>query len=351
MTTKVDQRKLIERASAAVKKRYGGKISSERASVDLVFPTLWASTGSLALDRAIAGRLPGGVPMGPKRGKTVHVFGDPSLGKTLLLVMLLKGVQDLGGFGLVSDTEGGWDPHFATAIGLDLERVEIQRPATLEEMFDAGLEWVESVRKGDPDVPVLWGVDSITLIEAERSAGKAMSESGAWHFGGGKSEALGAGLSRVTNLCTRSQTSFVVLNQIRENVGVMFGPTKRPTGGWPARFAASVEIQLTSSRLGVEKDDRGRTVGRWVHAKIVKNRVAPPFRECDFYVDFRKGIRRWAGVAESLDDDGIIAVKREAKAGGKGRVVGTEFTVVRTGEVLPLKQFVGWCEQSKVLEQ
>src|SRR3990172_12807154 len=98
----------MDRASAAVRKKYGGA-RSERAARELEPAGLWASTGSAVLDRAIAGKLPGGVPMGPNRGRTVHLYGDPSLGKSLLLDHVMKSVLDLGGVALVSETEGSRD--------------------------------------------------------------------------------------------------------------------------------------------------------------------------------------------------------------------------------------------------
>lgn len=345
---KSDSRKLIERASAAVRKRYGDNVPSERASVDLVAleDSVFVSTGSLALDRAIAGRIPGGIPVGPKRGRVVHIFGDPSLGKTLLLDMLLMGCQVIKGLGLVSEVEGSRDPHFAKAIGLDLSLVEIQRPRTVEELFDAGLDFIADVRKSDSDIPILWGWDSLELVEAGKTFGDRMSESGSFHYGGGRAEAIGAGCRKVAVECSRHPTTFVILNQIRENVGVMFGAAKKPPGGHAARFFASVEVQLSSSKLG-RVEQKGRVTARWVHAKIVKNKIAAPFAECDFLIDFHKGVRRWSGLAEMLDREEIISAKKDQK----GRVVGDEFIVTATGECLPLKEFTAWCEREKVLEK
>ena len=112
--TKADLKFTLQRASEAVRKRFSGA-HSERASKDLVPVSLWASTGSLALDRAIAGKLPGGIPVGPKHGWVSHFFGDPSIGKSALLDYLLKSVLDLSGAGMVSETEGSRLEHFAKA--------------------------------------------------------------------------------------------------------------------------------------------------------------------------------------------------------------------------------------------
>lgn len=343
---KADVRKLIARATAAVKKKYSGALPAVAAD-DLVGVGLWASTGSLALDRAIARTVPGGVPLGPKRGRVAHIFGDPSTGKSLILGHLFKSAQDLGGICVCSDTEGTWDPHFPEAIGLDLERLAVLRPRTIEELFDTGIAFVEEVRRADPDVPVLCGLDSLELVEAGRTFQVAMSgkEGGRHEFGGGRAAAIGAGCRKVANLCGRGQTSFVILNQVRENIGVMFGASKRPPGGLSPRFMASIEVSLARSRYGQVKVG-DRVVGQWVHAKVVKNKVAEPFSFCDFLIRFDTGVQRWSGVLEQLEAEGRVTVERR---GEKGPIAGREFVDVRTGEAVPLADFVAWCEREGAL--
>lgn len=346
MVTKAEREKLTRQASAAVRKAYG-EGSSERAIKVLAYPSLWASTGSLALDRAIAGQVPGGVPMGPRSGRVIHVFGDPSLGKSVLVDQLVLSVQRIDGYSLISETEGSRDPHFADALGVDLGQVEIQpAPDTIEQLFDMGLEYHDKIREKDPATPFFWGVDSLELIEAGRTWGVKMSgkESGVYQYGGGRAGAIGAALRKVAHACASYPTSVLVLNQVREKPGVMFGDPKQPTGGKSPRFLASVEVKLTSSELGIVHGV-GRAVGRWVHARVVKNKVANPFSECDFYIDFARGLRPWAGVAEGLAKEGVIAIEKTKK----GQFAGKEFTVVKTGEVLPTAEFVAWCKRSGAL--
>lgn len=345
MTRKRSAEDVVSQATAAVQKRFAGKIPTRTAADDLVLPSVWASTGSLVLDRAIAGKIPGGVPMGPHRGRVVHIFSDPSLGKSLLADQVAKAVEDLGGVTLVSETEGSRDPHFPQAIGLNLKRVTIQRPATIEELFDGGLEWIAEVRKVEPDILILWIWDSVELTEAERTAKERMSGSGAFQYGGGRSQAIGAGCRKVAVECGRHPTTFLILNQVRENVGVMFGAAKKPPGGLAPRFFASTELQLMSSKLG-KRIENGLVVGRWVHAKVVKNKLSEPFAECDFYIDFRKGVHRWAGVMEQLETERVITDIAREKS---GKITGKTFVVVATGEELPLEHFTAWCEQAGVL--
>ncbi len=320
---------IVARASAAVKKRFrdGYSMSAEEA---LETPSVWASTGSRALDRICSGHNPGGLPLGPTQGRVIHIAGEWSTGKSLLLDHGFKTTQDLGGLCLCSETEGSRDAHFANAIGLDLSRLEIQRPMTIEELVDMGLTWHDEVRrtKDGATIPILWGLDSIDSTEAEKSADKGMSEGGGWHFGGGRSEALGAGLRKIVNRTARYPTTFVMLNQTRDNVGVMFGPKKRTSGGNAPHFYSSLEIMLTPSPMGLVRapsllkplsgetakrlglqfaKDTGRVRGRWVRAKVTKTKLgATMMQEADFFIDFRRGISQWGGMLQALLRDGIV---------------------------------------------
>ena len=334
---KDNRRDLIKLAAQAVKKNFKDSVSGT-ADKELEFPGVWASTGSLALDRLCSGMNPGGVPMGPSMGRIIHIAGEWSTGKSLILDHLFKSVLvDLGGLAVCSETEGSRDPHFANGIGLPLPLLTIQRPATIEEMFDMFLEFHESVRKTDEEIPIIWGVDSLDSAEAGKSADTGFSEGGGWKFGSGRAEALGAGLRRMALTCSRYPTTMVMLNQVRENVGVMFGPKKRTPGGNPPHFYASLEIMLSSAsraggslvrsavalpdltgeakkRLGFAYlgENAGQVLGKYVKAKITKTKFAQTFdTTCDFYIDFRRGVHKWEGLAERLMFEGLLKTGRD----------------------------------------
>lgn len=322
---------LIRRASDKVRRTYKGAIS-ERAATALELPSVFVSSGSLVLDRLCAGVNPGGFPIGPRLGRVVHLAGEFSTAKTLVLDHVLKGIQDLGGIGLVSETEGTRDPHFAAAIGLDLDLLEIQRPGTLEEAIDQGLTFHDEIRRtaGGATVPFVWGLDSLDTTETQRTAEKGLSQGGGWHYGGGKSEALSAGLRKIVQRCARYPTTFILLNQTRDVVQtgpMQFGPKKRTTGGNAPHVFASLELMFSPSLLGVVrakspmqplgKDlvkklglygaDKGWVIGRWIRARITKTKIAPTlFDEGDFYVDFRRGVHRWGGLLQAMLREGRI---------------------------------------------
>lgn len=326
----MDRQALIKLAAAAVKKTFKGSIS-DIASQSLEFPSVWASTGSLALDRLFSGFNPGGVPMGPRYGRIIHIPGEWSTGKSLLLDHLFKSViVDLKGLAKRSETEGSADPHFANAIGLPLDLLSVDRPDTIEQMFDMFIEWHAAVRKQDAEIPIIWGVDSLDSTEAEKAADHGLSESGGWRMGGGASEALGAGLRKMAKVVSRYPTTVVMLNQTRDNVGVMFGPKKRTSKGNAPHFYASLEVWLkpcprpgrgyvragvdapklsqeTIKRLGLYNLADTAVVGRYVRATCTKTKIATTLESsADFYIDFRKGVHRWEGLAERLFSEGLL---------------------------------------------
>src|SRR3990167_4694718 len=329
--TKGGTEDLIRRASDKVRRTYKGVIS-ERASSALELPSVFVSTGSLVLDRLCAGVNPGGFPIGPRLGRVVHMAGEWSTGKSLILDHVFKSAQDVGGVCLVSETEGTRDTHFADAIGLDLDLLEVQRPATLEEAVDQGLTFHDEIRRsaGGASLPFVWGLDSLDSSETQRTADKGLSDSGAWHYGGGKSEALGAGLKKIVQRCARFPTTFILLNQTRDVVQtgpMQFGPKKRTSGGNAPHFYCSLELMLSPSSLGLVrakspmqplgKDmirklglygaDKGWVIGRWIRAKVAKTKIAPTlFDEGDFYVDFRRGVHRWGGLLQTMLREGRI---------------------------------------------
>lgn len=346
--TASERQKFAAGAAAAVNQLYGaGRMGT--AGKILTRPSLWASTGSYALDYALRWRAPGGIPMGPTNGRVIHIFGDPSLGKSVIIDHIVWGVQQLQGYTYVSETEGSRDLHFAEALGVNLDTFYVQpAPDTIEQMFDMGIKYHDDIRKHDKRSPFFWGIDSLETIEAGRTFGVTMSgkQGGAHEYGGGRAGAIGAALRKLAHICALYPTTVVLLNQVRDRPGIMFGDPKKPTGGNAPRFLASAEVKLTSSEYGMIREGN-RVTGRWIHARVVKNKMASPYGEADFLIDFKQGIQRWPGVLEQLEADKLVAVKRNKDKS----IAEDEFTVVKTGEVLPLAEFTRWCVQQKMLER
>ncbi len=333
-----DRRKLVAAAAADVARAFPGSISV-MADKDLTSANRWASTGSVALDRVLSRSYPGGLPTGPKRGRVFHLFGDPSTGKTVILDHMMLSNQRQGGHCLYSQTEEK-DPHFPWSIGLDLSSVVMHWPDTIELMIDMGLEWIARVRAKDRESPILWGIDSLEMVEADRTFGVRMSgkEGGKFDFGGGRAAAISQGFRKVARVCSQGPTSLVILNQVKDAIGVMFGAKKKPGGGHAPKFFASVEVSLSFSKYGKVDSGVGNIVAqRWVHARAVKNKVASPFAEADVLIDFEKGVHLWAGLMEQLVAEARI--KRD----------GSQFMDCKTGEILEVKDFVTWAKRPGVL--
>lgn len=326
-----DRAAILHAAREEVRRTLGKRgLLAQSAAEALERPSVWASTGALSLDRLLRGRNPGGVPVGPRYGRIVHIAGMWSTGKSLLLDHLFKSVQDLGGYVLCLETEATRDPYFAERIGLDLTHLDVQRPATLELVFDGMLRWHAAIRKHDPEAPVLIGLDSIDSAGAGKSREQGLSEGKGWMYGGGRSEVLGEGLRRVTaELCGKYPTTLVLLNQTRTNPNVLFGNNKYTPGGLAPHFYASLELLLTDSplgtvrgkytgakltdvqrrRFGFTKTERGDVVGKWVTAKVTKSKVSALYGQtADFYIDFRSGVSKYGGLLKRLLAEGLAAL-------------------------------------------
>lgn len=245
------------------------------------------------------------------------------------LDQLAVSFQRADGVTYISETEGSRDTYFADRIGLDLSRVVIDRPLTMEEAFENFLSFHAAFRKKDQKSPMLYGVDSLDSTKTERSMGD-MTESKGWMFGGARSQVLGVALGKLAGVCARYPTTVVLLNQVREKIGVMFGPKQFTPGGNPPHFYASLEIWLSGAprpghgyvyskyeghafsaeerkRLGLFKDLAGRVEGRWIRARVTKSKVSSTFdASCDFYLDFHRGIRSGAGFPELLLIEGVV---------------------------------------------
>jgi len=325
-----DYRKtLIELASTAVEKRFKkkGGVAIETASDSLITPSLWVSTGSLALDRVCRGFNPGGIPVGPKRGRLVHIAGKWSTLKSLILDHLFKSVQELEGIAVCTESEGSRDPYFPDRIGLDLSEVKIMYPDTIESAFDAGLSFASTIRAVDKEIPIIWGVDSIEAMEAKKTADSGLSESGSFHYGGGRTQALGAAFRKVVGETNKHPTTVVLINQTRTNPMILFGDKSTTGGGNAPHFYASLEIFLNPSqkgkvfspyrgsrlpkelrkKLGLKVTEKGHVAGFWVHARVNKSKVGGTLgRECDIYLDFQTGINPVAGLLEVLLEEGVV---------------------------------------------
>jgi recombination protein RecA len=284
-TSHDDKRKALALAIAQIEKSCG-KGSIMRLGTDSKVRVECIPTGAINLDAAIG---IGGIP----RGRVTEIYGPESSGKTTLCLHVVANAQRAGGVAAFIDAEHALDTEYAKKLGVDIENLLISQPDTGEQ----ALEICEVlVRSGAVDIVV---VDSVAALVPKAEIEGDMGEMQV----GLHARLMSQALRKLTGAIARSKTSVIFINQLREKIGVMFGSPETTTGGKALKFYASVRLDIR--RIGPVKD-KDEVVGSHVRVKVVKNKVAPPFKQAEFDIMYAEGISHTSLLVDIGAESGII---------------------------------------------
>ncbi len=280
-----NRRKALELVLSQIEKQHG-KGSIMRLGDDMRLDVEALPTGIISLDKALG---VGGLP----RGRVVEIFGPESSGKTTLTLSIIAQTQSEGGVAAFIDAEHAFDPTYARTIGVNLEDLLISQPDTGEQALDI-VEML--VRSNAVDLIV---VDSVAALTPRAEIEGEMGESQI----GLQARLMSQAMRKLTAAISKSRTCVVFINQIRMKIGVMFGSPETTPGGRALKFYSSVRIDLR--KIGTITTQEG-VIGTKVKAKIVKNKVAPPFREAEFEIIYSEGVSKIGALIDAALAEGMI---------------------------------------------
>jgi recombination protein RecA len=295
------EKKTLDLALSAINKQYGdGTLMRMGDATKMQVSSV--STGSVAIDLALG---VGGLP----RGRIVEIFGPESSGKTTLCLSIIAEIQRQGGNAVFVDVEHALDPRYSKIVGVDLDNLLVSQPESGEDALNIA---ETLIRSGAIDVIV---IDSVAALVSKQELEGQMGDSTM----GVQARMMSQAMRRLTAAISRTNCVVIFTNQIREKIGVMFGSPETTPGGRALKFFSSVRIDIR--RIGQIKEPSGKVIGNRTKVKVVKNKVAPPFTECEFDIMYTEGISRTGSVLDMGIEHKILE-KKGAWIAYNGQLIG-----------------------------
>jgi recombination protein RecA len=299
-----ERTRLLGLTLGQIEKQFGKGSIVRLGSRDAILPVSTISTGSISLDAALG---VGGFP----RGRIIEIFGPESSGKTTVALQVIAEAQKVGGMAAFIDVEHALDPIYAKGLGVDVDNLLVSQPDYAEQALEITSTLVSS---GSIDVLV---VDSVAALVPKAELDGEMGDT----FVGIQARLMSQAMRKLTGIVSKSNTCLIFINQIREKIGVMFGNPETTSGGRALKFYSSVRADIR--RIAAIKEGDAVT-GNRTKVKIVKNKVAPPFREAEFDIIYGQGISREGdlidlGVAQNLVEKSGSWYSYKGERIGQGR--------------------------------
>lgn len=262
----------------------------------------YVDSGSYALNKIISGKYDGGFPI----GGITEIYGESSTAKTVFLTHAFVGAQKKGYYTVMVDNEHAYSPSFASILGVDSEKLIYTTPETMEGCFEAIENSILAIREHDKDTPIVIGYDSIGVSPTRKEMDGELGANGEIS-GALRAKVAGQCLRRINPLLRKHKAALIIINQVRSKVGLVFGDPRTKAGGGKALlYYCAVSLETASAKAGIMFDELKNPTGIKGTVKCVKNKVTVPYQDCEFKLEYNKGLSQDYGLTTSAYRNGVV---------------------------------------------